>query len=1388
MRGVKGARLLGIIAFAAFASALAAWYLAATGDRERYLTSRNFRILTTISTQFDSAISTQERTFRSLLAPLTASPDDDQIIGPPTPDAWFRHAKDFVPSLASVDESRMPMRFQQDEAGYGAEYKTESQAVIDGRTVWLRLTVRRTPASALGDSANEADDARDVWLTLASLLSPIFEPKLNDGAFDTLVLAAPDGRVLYAVGSRSAELTMTKLDALEPAVRSRFTFGGPKAPSDTARPFKAIAVTMGSTDVVISGTEYRLFTQPCCLTTTLQAGPRSQRSTAASAPGLVIVGLVNAAAFRSNTREIPPNMVIGCIAVILLALAGWPFLKFKLIGERQRIRRIDVIEVVAFGMFGIALLTLVFLDVYAYAELSRTRDSQLSGLASALSKQVQLELRDARDQLTCLQKVALLRATTDPSTKIGIFAASAADGSPDTVADSLHTCRAAQLRAAGVDEALATNPPYPLFYTFSLIDKSGMQKVKWASRTWLPDPIRVGARSYFIDALTGRLWHDAADVKAADARSHSCDSGYLLDSIWSWTTSNPEAVLSARTCDRDLPVAALSFPMASLINPVIPAGFEFAIIDERGGVLFHSDSQRNTFENLFEETDQDRRLRAAVAAHSDEVFDLRYAGRSYRAHVDRLGVGPWSIVTLYNNDPLWGLHTEWLVLSLAALGGYTLALAVFLGLCFWTRRAEWLWADPARVPRYRRLSLMVFGLLVAGLLALYVADSDVLVLVTFALPLVGWVVTYLVLRRPSPVSVLAPDAHGEYATLAILLLLLTSVVPAAGFFSAAHELQMRTYVKHAQLNLAGSIAQRADRARRAYDEVPGVTTSIAAQGYDLDFAFLFRTSVTRVSDKEIEHASGPAEPHTHEEGIIAGLLEQYLPYYSERSVQMRELLLHDRAKDGAWWWTGTNPQLTLIMKRPGQESAIQVASSTPQLLEGSPHETSDKARIWSALTGMMLAGLRWILVGMIFTGLTWALVRFIEHHICLIGVDQPLWSKVRRAGSSGENLFIVCDASDRAALAQGTFELNLASLWNSPAPEQNWVRKLMEIDRAEPGLPVLLVDFDEHLEDLQLTHRKLSWIEQLAADPMRSVIVMSSATPSLLDHTFRVKFEGSAASDRPLLERWRAVLSQFVVINWRGLKNFRDRQEDAPAVPVRERLASVVRGWRQNVARLWQPGTWARIRQSGARRQDRSALDALRSEAEADAFVRGICASIEGRLVSQTGAESPSEGSVRLSPEQVLDEVAERTDSWYRKVWQTCSPDEQLVLAEIAAEGFVNYKSRRTVRRLLARRLIAKDPSFRLMNETFRRFVLSATCRADVLAIEGTSDPSSWDRMRIPFFLVLLGAVGFFMLTQRELFDATLATLTTLTMAIPVLVRLVAMMAGKRVEGMDGAK
>lgn len=1353
MRGIQGARFVGITVFAACAAVLAGWYVTATGERERYLTSRNFRILTTIADELQSSIKTQQNTFEAALRPRL---NDRDVTG--------ALDENFIPSARAMDRRRQPQPFTLPVAR-GTQpapqveqdaYEVATEAVVEPDETWLKVSINRTWLERAGRAPVKKAEGRQLWLKLGSLVTPILEPTIRDGAFDTVALAAVDGRVLHVDGERRDVLTLTGFERLTAVPRGRLMSGGQA--SAPAPVFASIARISGVADVMIAGTEYRMFTQPCCNATPVRLG---ERGTLLPAPSLVIVGLVPVAEFASKARQIPPTVVIACIALILLAFAGWPFLKLRLIGERQRVHRLDVLEVVAGGLASIALLTIVCLDIYAYRHLNDTRDAQLRALAGSISANAARELEASRVQLQNLRELAL-NCRGAVSTGISIF-------------DAGSLVRTAC--ATGLGETLT--PTYPHFKTVAFIDAEGQQTIKWTSRRWLPRRIDVSERGYFTGVRDGNVWH----APEAQLSNGDCRAGFVLESIWSWTTSEPEAVLAMPTCDPAMPVAALTIPMTSLIGPGLPAGFEFAVISEQGDVVFHSDAQRNTHENLFRETDRNPRLRAAVASHGDAAIDLRYAGRNYRAYVQPLGAGtPWSIVTLSNNEGAWALHTEWLVLALAALAGYMLVLAALFGFCFFTGRADWLWADPRQVKRYRALAAVVGLLSLAAAVSLWLAGNAALIVLSFAIPLAAWGVCYAVVRRPVPRDDHARDAYVEYVALAMLLFLLAGVFPAAGFFTAAYRLQVRTDVKYAQLQLARSTPARLERIERLQRDVAGadVREALAPGGTlsDVYTKFLYETEVKFAPVVPATNA----KRETRDPNATAAVelfVEEYVPYYSERSVQMRELLLHREASDGAWRWrTHTPSKLELVLNGDAGRPSVIVTSSPPRLFDG--------VLQGRAFEQSLLLALSWALL----FGVVWAVVHFIETHVCLRGVDQPMWSKTRITSSSGDNLFVICDPEDRAAFAADTFEIRLENLNG----DQDLVRALVELDRTQPGLPVLAADFDDHLDDARRARRKLGYIERLAADQSRTIIILSSASPAALEQAFTVSF-ASGQQDASTLERWRKVLASFVVIDWRGARRPTAPERPRPAeVPGEVRVEPVFAAGAASTmlaAPSTAGGVWSDMRESwrdGAgiavgvaldRRRERLVRSTLHDEAAADAFVRAICASIEQRLERPAAS---AQASVRLSSDQVLDEVADRAESWYRRIWRSCSPDERLVLADVAAEGFANHKTRRTVRRLLGRGLIAKDPSFRLMNATFRRFVLSPACQADVRAAEDASGSSALDRLRLPFFTVLVGAALFFLFTQRELFNATVAALTTLTAALPVVARLVGAMTGKRVE------
>lgn len=142
----------------------------------------------------------------------------------------------------------------------------------------------------------------------------------------------------------------------------------------------------------------------------------------------------------------------------------------------------------------------------------------------------------------------------------------------------------------------------------------------------------------------------------------------------------------------------------------------------------------------------------------------------------------------------------------------------------------------------------------------------------------------------------------------------------------------------------------------------------------------------------------------------------------------------------------------------------------------------------------------------------------------------------------------------------------------------------------------------------------------------------------------------------------------------------------------------------------------------------------------------------------------------------MLDEIGERAETYYTGLWHACTNTEKIVLLQLAQTGLVNEKMRRDVRRLLARGLIRRDPRLRVMNETFRRFVIAQTASTELTAeLEPAFGSDAWERFRVPFFASVGVVLLFFFMTQHELFDVTVAVVTSLIATLPSFIKFTTM-------------
>ena len=218
--------------------------------------------------------------------------------------------------------------------------------------------------------------------------------------------------------------------------------------------------------------------------------------------------------------------------------------------------------------------------------------------------------------------------------------------------------------------------------------------------------------------------------------------------------------------------------MRSLIGPVLPPGFAFAVIDDTGDVLFHSDRQRNGNENFFVETDNNRRLRAQVAAHSADALNINYWGAQYRAYVKPMQLPGMYVVAMAQSERAWAINREWLVVTLTLLAAY-LVLWLVLALFTLAPGASWVWPDPGRRERYRLVSIVCVVLLAIAVATAKYGTPAHLVLAGVVLPLVGWSMAFLLLMR-SPRQRRnggGLDTLAAYSVASVLVLLVTGVHP-----------------------------------------------------------------------------------------------------------------------------------------------------------------------------------------------------------------------------------------------------------------------------------------------------------------------------------------------------------------------------------------------------------------------------------------------------------------------------------------------------------------------------------------------------------------------------------------------------------------------------------
>lgn len=433
---------LPLLLFCVIAAALFAYYVIYVAQERNYLVTRNFRLLATLGEHIEGAIH-NDRTVLSNMRFGTDSLTQVQA-----------QASRFIPILRSAQIVKWP--------DHDGSQPTEGAMA-------LQFVERNTQVEwVLRDQSH--DNAESPWqvrLSLDNLLEPLLRSYVDDGTFDALIVAAPDGRVLFQTGA--SPLRVAYLGRLPASTDAKDTDAGK---------FDDLARAAGMTDVTLGGNQYTVFAQPCCGLMSTEAAPATT--------GWVLVGLTSQRSLNAASYAVSFSIMAVISIGLLLALLSWPFVKLLLIGEAQRIKPHDVVLVGTSTLLGIAVITICVLDLYAYKTLEAALDDQLQVFAEDIKARANEEVQAAVRQLS--QLVTAVDRPGFPGPKFPDFRSISDLG-------GINPAPATK----GVKQPLLNDADlnlYPEFESFSLIDENGEQRQKMTLGSFVTPLISVDDREY----------------------------------------------------------------------------------------------------------------------------------------------------------------------------------------------------------------------------------------------------------------------------------------------------------------------------------------------------------------------------------------------------------------------------------------------------------------------------------------------------------------------------------------------------------------------------------------------------------------------------------------------------------------------------------------------------------------------------------------------------------------------------------------------------------------------------------------------------------------------------------------------------------------------------
>jgi hypothetical protein len=383
-------------------------------------------------------------------------------------------------------------------------------------------------------------------------------------------------------------------------------------------------------DISLEGTEYKLFSYPFQL----------------DRHRLIICGLLKSETYYSQIHVIPIGIFYTLVICLTLFLFCIPFLKIFMMNARDRIYASNLINGAVFLFAMASFITIIITQLILLWQGRTQVNINLETLSSRLADSLSGELRQAQEELSYFDG-RLNKYFNDSS---------------GTKKSSLDTPYFIIMRDSAIHDKARMNDRIlsghiPAYHNSDHI-------------FWVNDTGQESVRIRYIDSnLVKKIDSNAvvdsipfANLKARQYyrdmsrfRKYGRDtcSLLMLAPVHSWASGEFRVNICRLSSVKGLLMNAMETRLYSLVNTVLPTGYGYCLINDRGNVLIHSDSLKSLRENFIEETGNLPWILGAIRGRQQNQFtNVAFYGASNTLRIQPLKQHPLFLAVFYNNDYL----------------------------------------------------------------------------------------------------------------------------------------------------------------------------------------------------------------------------------------------------------------------------------------------------------------------------------------------------------------------------------------------------------------------------------------------------------------------------------------------------------------------------------------------------------------------------------------------------------------------------------------------------------------------------------------------------------------------------------------------------------------